>query len=155
VYRSDTWFTWLRIGETCAVAALPAVAFAQYGPVWEGAFVSATAVLVCAIAIRQWTRARLVIDHYEVTVLGPLRDWHLPRSSVVGARAKVTWYSWNRLAVPVTLFLQTADGSEVRVGAVQSMIPNVGIARTPLDLWIARSHPQHVADEINTQLADA
>lgn len=105
------------------------------------------------VAVARLTRSRLIVSADTVTVLGRFRDRELPITTVTGARAKPTWYLWQRMACPVTLFLTTRGGSEVREGAVQSMIWNVGIVRPSVQAEVARSYPQRVANELNTRFA--
>ncbi len=152
VYRSTPWFTGLRIAETAVVAAIIALAMA-HGPVWQAVVGATAASIIVLVAVVRLPRSCLIVRTTTITVRGLFRDRHLPASTIVGVSARPTWYSWKRIACPVTLFLNVSDGSQVRVGAVQSMVWNVGLARTSIEAEIARSYPQRVSDSLNAQFA--
>lgn len=153
VYRSTPWFTGLRIAEATVVAVVIGVAMAD-GPVWRTAIGGIAATIIVLVAVVRLTRSCLIVSANTITVKGLFRDRQVPASTIVGACARPTWYSWKRIACPVTLFLNTSNGSQVRVGAVQSMMWNVGIVWPSVEAEIARSYPQRVADELNAQFAD-
>lgn len=154
VYRSTRWFTALRMGEAIVLGTAIAVVAAS-GPVWQATIGAAGAALVVLVVLARLIRSRLVISAESVTVLGTFRDRQLPTTTVIGASAKPSWYLWQRIVCPVTLFLTTSDGFEVRVSAVQSMIWNVGLARPSVQAEVARSYPQRVADELNARFGSS
>jgi hypothetical protein len=86
--------------------------------------------------------------------VGTFRTRHLQRDLVRWAFVKPTWYAWQRMVVPITLFLTRESGASVRVSGVQAFVWNLAVARPrPVrDAQIARSQPQKVADDINALL---
>ena len=98
---------------------------------------------------RQIWCARLLVLPEELVSVGLARTRHIPLGNIAYVYARVTWYNFERVAVPVTLHVQLWDGMSIKIPGVQAVAVNAGLWRPSARQAVWRSYPQRVANEVN------